>query len=429
MKSAVSRSWIDRLSMSAKIAALVTLTATPALGQEAAANGAAFLRIPVGARLMASPDAVAGMRPDASLLYSNPAFLGGLENRELFVSSSQWLDQVSFSSFGAAIPLGHHDTVLGLGTTLLYSGGLQGYDATTSVVSEESYYDLALDLALAHHFSSSGLSLAGGMTYVREHLAGSDGTGYAFNAGASWWHGHNLFHAAVRDASGAVNFSSGTWDIASEWMAGAGHVFNSGAGQFFTGIQASTSDAYGNRVRVGVDYAITSAFTLRGGFNDNLDATQAGTSINAGFGMRYGAFALEYAYTPQDYFSSSHTFSLAYRFGAHDGPHAGVTVPEGDLSPPVPAAQSTPAEVSTVKAGAVPPVATTVFMLVAGSHATRASAEEEAHTLELLNIPTEIDPEGPRFRVVIGRFTSFDDADRVRIRYRGKGHEFLIVAR
>src|SRR5205814_3024038 len=98
--------------------------------------------------------------------------------------------------------------------------------------------------------------------------------------GASYWRGLNLFHAAVRDAAGAVNFNAQTWDIAPEWMAGAGRVFNSGAGQFFAGIQASTSDAYGNRVRLGVDYAINASFTLRGGFNDNLDQAQAGTAIN-----------------------------------------------------------------------------------------------------------------------------------------------------
>jgi hypothetical protein len=423
----VSRSWIHGLSRSAKIAGLLVLAALPARAQEAGAGSASFLRIPVGARLMASPDVVAGMRPDASLLYSNPAFLGALDTKELFVSSSQWLDQVSFSSFGAALPLGTHNT-LGIGTTLLYSGGLQGYDAATNIVSSESYYDLALDLALAHHFSATGLSVAGGMTYVREHLAGvSDGTGFAFNAGASYWRGRNLFHAAVRDAAGSVSFSSGTWDIASEWMAGAGRVFNSAAGQFFAGMQASTSDAYGKRVRFGVDYAISAAFTIRGGLDDDLDAAQGGTSVNAGLGMRYGAFALEYAYTPQDYFSSSHTFSLAYRFGAHDGPHTGVTVPEGDLAPPVPDVKETPAPGPAALPKAAP--SSTVFVLVAGSHATRASAEEEERTLGLLAIRASVESEGPRFRVVIGRFASFDEADRARIKYRAQGHEFLIVAR
>ncbi len=401
----------------AGLATALWLAAVPGAAQTGPGTyGASFLKIPVGARLMSSPDAVAGMRPDASLLYSNPAFLGGLENAELFVSSSQWLDELSFSSFGAAVPLGTRNTVLGIGTTLLYSGGLQGYDAATNVVSEASYYDLGVDLALAHRVGTTGLSVAAGATYVREHLLPSDGTGYAFQLGASYWHGPNLFHAAMRDVAGSMSFASDTWDIASEWMAGAGRVFHSSAGQFFAGLQASSSGTYGKRVRAGIDYAITPAFTIRGGVNDDLDAVQSPTSINAGFGLRYSAFAIEYAYTPQDYFSSTHTFSLSYRFGEHTPATAdAVVVPEGDLSPPIPAP----------KADAPEP---TVFILVGGSHSTLESAQSEARTLELLNIPTEVEPEGPHFRVIVGRFTTFDDADRMRMRYRGKGHEFLIVA-
>jgi len=373
---------------------------------------------------MASPDAVAGMRPDASLLYSNPAFLARMEHAELFVSSSSWLDETSFSSFGAAIPLGNGRTVLGVGTTLLYSGSLQGYDASANVVSEDSYYDLGLDLALSHQFESMGLSLAGGVTYVREHVLPSDGSGYAVSLGASYWHGPNLFHAAARDLAGSVSFAAGTWDIASEYMAGAGRVFRSGVGQFFAGLQASSSDAYGSRIRFGVDYAITPAVTIRSGINDDLDDSQAGTSFNAGFGMRYGAFALEYAFTPQDYFSSTHTFSLSYRFGAPALTPVTPTVPTGDLAPPLP---SSPSPGKTPRPQSMPDTGTE-FLLVAGSHASRESAQSEAHTLELLNIPTEIASEGPRFRVIVGRFATYDEADRVRIRYRGKGHDFTIIA-
>jgi hypothetical protein len=405
-------------------AALVLVAGVSRAQPESGTYGASFLKIPVGARLMSSPDAVAGMRPDASLIYSNPAFLAGIDNAELFASSSQWLDALSFSSFGAVIPLGAHHTVLGIGTTLLYSGGLQGYDDATNIISEQSYYDLGVDVALAHHFASTGLSLAAGVTYVREHVLPSDGSGYAFQAGASYWHGSNLFHAAMRDMAGSVSFASGSWQIAPEWMAGAGHAFNSGVGQFFTGLQASSSGAYGNRIRLGVDYAITSSFTLRSGFNDNLDATQPGPSINAGFGMRYGAFALEYAYSPQEFFSGAHTFSLSYRFGGHAAAAPGVVVPEGDLSPPVPVTQPQPG----------PPASPvrhdqTAFILVGGSHASRESAQSEARTLELLKVPATVEPDGARFRVVVGRYSSFDEADRARLMYRGKGHEFLIKAR
>jgi len=417
-------------SLTARTVALAALAlawaATAAAQPGVGSYGASFLKIPVGARLMSSPGAVAGMRPDASLLYSNPAFIGSLESTEMFVSSSQWLDALSFTSLGSAIPLGSRNTVLGVGATLLYAGGLEGYDAATNVVGEESYYDLGLDVALAHRMGTSGLSLAGGVTYIREHVLPSDGSGYALQMGASYQRSANLFHAAVRDLAGSVSFASERWDIAPEWTAGAAHAFNSRAGQFIAGLEASSSDAYGKRIRAGVDYAITSAFTLRGGFNNDLDAVQSATSVHAGFGMRYSAFALEYAYTPQDYFSSTHTFSLSYRFGSSGTIAPPAMVPAGDQAPPLPdATRSTPAPASPI----APDSQATTFVLVGGSHATMESAQSEARTLELLNIPTEVEREGPRFRVVLGRFSSFEDAERVRTRYRAKGHDFLIVAR
>ena len=106
--------------------------------QDAGGTSAApFLKIPVGARLMASPDVVAGLSPDATLMYSNPAFLSGLKRAEAFLTTSEWLDNLVFSSLGVAMPIGSRGTVVGLGATFLYSGGVQGYDSGMNVVSED----------------------------------------------------------------------------------------------------------------------------------------------------------------------------------------------------------------------------------------------------------------------------------------------------
>jgi hypothetical protein len=313
-----------------------------------------------------------------------------------------------------------------MGTTLLYSGGLVGYDDAMNIVSEESFYEMGLDVALSHRFGSTGLSAAAGATYVREHAPPDDGSGYAFNLGASYWYGPNVFHAALRDLGGTVTFPAGSWEIASETIAGAGRVFDSHFGQFFAGLEGASSAAYGKRVRLGLDYTIGSMFTIRTGLNDNLDEAQSDSPINGGFGMRYGAFAVEYAYTPQEYFSSAHTFSLGYTFGTPMR-HAssGAAVPVGDLAPPVPenVEDSPSARVPVPEKGSA-----TNFLLIGGSHATLESARSEARALELLNIPAEVESGGARYRVVVGRFASFDDADRVRARYRGKGHEFQIIS-
>ncbi len=88
-------------------------------GSGAGVFGAPFLRIPIGARLMASPDVIAGMQPDASLTFSNPAFTASLTGTELFVSTSSWLDDLRFSAASVAFPVGSGTTVLSVGTRLL----------------------------------------------------------------------------------------------------------------------------------------------------------------------------------------------------------------------------------------------------------------------------------------------------------------------
>jgi cell division protein FtsN len=66
---------------------------------------------------------------------------------------------------------------------------------------------------------------------------------------------------------------------------------------------------------------------------------------------------------------------------------------------------------------------------VAGSHSWLESARSEARALELMHIPAWVESEGPRFRVVVGRFSTYDDADRARLRYSRNGHDFQIIAR
>lgn len=400
-------------------AMLVAIVAFPCAARAAGDYGASFLKIPVGARLMASPDIVAGMHPDASLMYSNPAFISGVGNTGLFASSSRWLDQLSFNSMGAVIPLGTGGTVVGAGASLLYSGGLQGFDDALNVVDEQGFYDLGLDVVAARRFG--GLSAAVGATYIREHVGSEDGSGVAFHAGASYWLGPTLLHASVRDAGGSVHFPSGAWNIAPEWSAGAGRVIRSAAGTFLAGVQASTSDTYGTRIRLGVDYALSDIVTLRTGINDNLDDSQSESRFNAGLGLQYGSMSFEYAYIPQEYFSGAHTFSLGYVFGEHARAGAApATVPVGDLSPPHPPANS---------AFPLPSGERPVYALVAGAHATMASARQEADMLARLKIPAGVEGEGPRYRVVVARFGTFDEAARARSAYRARGHDFQILAR
>ena len=357
----------------------------------------------------------------------NPAFLSGLPRAQAFISTSEWLDNLIFTSAGVALPFGKQGTVLGIGTTFLYSGGIQGYDASLNVVSEESYYDVGFDVTVSHAFQGTGLSLAAGTTIIQEHVLPNSGTGFAFQAGASYATGPYLLSAAARDLGGTVKFYTESFSIAPEYMFGAGRVFGSRAGQFFTGAQVVASDAFGTRVQLGVDYQVNQALTLRSALNNNLDNSQSGSPFNAGFGFHYGQATLDYAYTPQDYFSSVHTFSLSYAFGGQ-GTGSPVMVPSGDFSPPISDSEPVP-----------PPVrGEPGLKSSAQSHSSGATSSSRVRMRglkalarsprpRLLKIPSKIESNGTRFRVVVGRYANADDAEAARREFAPAGHAFTVL--
>ena len=108
-----------------------------------------------------------------------------------------------------------------------------------------------------------------------------------------------------------------------------------------------------------------------------------------------------------------------------------ATVPSGDFSPPI--ADSEP---SAPQPGNATGNATKermahsggTYVLLAGSHAWLESARAEGRALELLKIPAKIESNGTRYRVVVGRYKTSDDADSARRDYASAGHAFTVLA-
>ena len=399
--------------------------------------GAPFLRIPVGARLMASPDIVAGMQPDASMAFSNPAFLSDINTTGLFVSTVNWLDDLRLSAASAAFPVG--SAVFSVGTTFLYSGGLQGFDNSLNVVSEESFYDLGLTGSVSRRFG--GLALGAGATYVREHIIPDDGSGVVFNLGASYDFGPNRVHVATRNIGGKVNFDAISYDIDSETVLGAGRIFETSMGKVFAGAQVRFSDIAENRFEVGVDYELNELLTVRAGLPDVTNSD--GSSIQGGLGIHYGSMTVDYAYASRDFFSAAHTLSFTFSLDGRGGGVPGasdprpvplnaapVISPSQIQSTPEPSTPPTPATEVPKRAAETleTPPPTAQFLVIAGTHAWLNSARSEARALELIGIVAEVEPlVGGKYRVVVGRYKTRASAEKALGMYEGKGHRFSVV--
>jgi hypothetical protein len=420
---------------------------------EVGTYGAPSLSIPVGARLISTSDAVVGMDPDASVLFSNPAFLATVPSSGLFLTTSNWLDDMRLSAASFALPFGQGYT-FSLGSIFLYSGDLQGFDDALNVVSNESYYDLGATAAIAKRFGF-GLSLGFGTTYLRQRLYPQDGNGYAFDAGASYETGPYMVHAAVRNFGGKVSFSDVDYTVDSQKLIGAARIFDAGVGRVYAGGQVVFSSAGPTRLELAADFRPHQLFSLKAALKDVSGTQDDHMGLDAGFGIHYGKIAIDYAYTPREYFSSTHTFSIVFEPGAGgrsrtyreeqarqeeaparqekrqtaktqpkaQGPAHTAPVVDPASDPRTKPAK--PAQPVTPPAAAQEPVM--VYLVVAGIHGWESSARAEARSYEVLDIPATVERIGQKYRVVIGRYEKRKDAISVINKFKKSGQRFTLV--
>lgn len=387
---------------------------------------AAFLEIPIGATTTVVPEIVAGMSPDGAILFANPSSLGDLRRRELYFTTSNWLGEFNLSAASASLPVRSLGLTWSLGARLLYAGDLQGYDATGVIVSQENYYDMALTSGVGKRFDGIGLALGLGVTYLREHLAVQDGDGVTYTAGVSYEIGSSRFDFIARDMGGKLSFEDRSYDIDAQYVAGYGYRMRRQWGAVSLGTQAMFSRGEFQRLGVGVAYDPNQYLTVRSGFGHSVATTsQSDVPVTAGMSVHLGDVNLDYAFTPRQYFSDTHTFSIAFAFGGGPGHGGDMTPTRYDAAPMFSSSPAAPEVAPGGNMSAGKRDAT--YLIVAGTHARLESAEAEARSLRLLKIPAVAEESGGRYWVVVDRFDSREEAVSVLRTMRNRGHRFAIV--
>jgi cell division protein FtsN len=162
--------------------------------------------------------------------------------------------------------------------------------------------------------------------------------------------------------------------------------------------------------------------------------------LDAGFGIRYNKIAIDYAYSPHEYFSSTHTFSVVFAPSA-DG--RSRTYREEEAREATPSANQTntqaaePVQTAPVvdpasdpRTQPVAPVETptaVAYLVVAGIHGWESSARAEARSYEVLDIPASVERFGDKYRVVVGRYDTHKDAVKALNKFKKSGQSFTMI--
>ncbi len=411
---------------------------------------APFLYIPIGARQSISPGVLTSLRPDPSLIFSNPAPVAGMNGGEIFISSANWLDNVALSAVGLVAPFAPAGFRFGLGARFLYSGGLKGYSETLQLVKEAHYYDLSLNFSASRKMPVTGLSAGVGISYIRENLGDRTGGGPALTLGTVYKKGTNILELSAKNLGGKLTFKDGTFEIDHSVSAGYGKLLSRGWGIIELGGELEIFSSGNRRFSFGADYLINRFVSLRLGSSHYFSGSETSEfPLSAGLDVNYGTVSLSYAFVPRDYFADTHTFSLSFSFGrpgdAMDISPDGLiqTPPAGNNNPSSSVKKSSPPMVSGKSAAAQTlkskkPLKTdagkkvvknkkTVYLVVAGKHSRQASAEAEIQAFKHMDIPAVIKRIGPRFMVCIGVFATRKEAEKVIKKYKSQGYSFDLL--
>lgn len=308
---------ISSRAASAALAALASLALTAATAQ-ARPPGFAFLEIPSGARAAALGGAFASITDGtADAAFWNPAGLASIRGLEVSGAHTELIASLRHDTFAIGGPLWGGGAAASL--RALYSEPIEERDDLGNLIGSFGSHDLELGVAYGWDFGP-GLELGLSTQVVRERIANSSATTYAFGAGAAWepgaWPGVRVA-AALQNVGPAARYTiEGTRGepVGLPSALQGGLSYGRAFGDRMTVRGALESRFTTGRSGIGLaglEVRDLTGASLRAGLRVNDDASNF--SVGAGFART--ALELDYAFVPFRLdLGDTHRFAFTARF-------------------------------------------------------------------------------------------------------------------
>lgn len=315
-----------------------------------AQSGFQFLGIVSDARASAMADAMTSLRFGSSSLFFNPAGMADMDNFiDVTASNNQWIADITHYTFSTAInPFDGDYGVIGFTVQSIDYGDF--YGTRVNLGSEQGYDDtgifslsaLAIGIGYAKQLNEQ-FSVGGHIRWVHQDLgesltatniqtfyAGTDSmrrvagkayesnelSPFVFDFGTQFKTGIKslVFGMSVRNFSAEYKYAEEGIQAPLAFTLGISMNVMDFVEELpldqslFVSVDASHHRDHPEEIKVGLEYKIMNAFSLRGGYVSSNDEND----FSFGMGVSQFGFAFDYSYTPFGIFDKVQRFTARF---------------------------------------------------------------------------------------------------------------------
>ncbi len=269
--------------------------------------GAAFLKIPVDARIVGMGEASVSFVDNAAAMFYNPAGLGKIKSLDITFMHNSWLLGMNHEYFSSAFAVQKIGT---FGVAFNYWGSgaipiitIRG-DSTGETFSASDW-----TISLGYGMELGDLSIGGSFKYLRESNEEFGASSMSADFGA----GYDLPIKGLKAGMSATNLGSGfsldQEQFALPMMFRLGWRYDMQNLGFAHDFIISNADPVG--IALGLEYRVAEILALRAGYRTG-SGVQGLAGLRSGIGVGIKGFGINYAVAPYGKIGIAHRISLSY---------------------------------------------------------------------------------------------------------------------
>lgn len=289
----------------------------------AGTTGAAFLKLPAGARIPALGGCYAAAADGAESMFWNPAGLSHLESTarsEAALGYDALLETMYSGSVSYATPLPNRRGVFGAAFEYFSQDSIQGYDPRGDRTSPFTPNDMAW--AFGYGKTLGSLRLGGAVKFIRSQVADASGESFGLDFGIEAERVSDIGDGPVDVGLSIQNFGPpiklGSMSDPLPFSVAAGalwHVSPRMAGLLDAHMPVDADPYFSMGAEFVTPLSEGSQAAFRAGYNLRYTRGIDGlTGVSAGFGIDLQRLRLDYAWVPFGELGTTHRVAIGVRF-------------------------------------------------------------------------------------------------------------------